>query len=149
MRLREAARARAIQNSKWRSSKFPPGIKEPPNLDKPKVWADTARSALTLDPRDKALKKVFEKFSLDPDDPRSWRELVNVLVEVLAPELSVERKRAGNKKKWTLERRIELVQAVDRIKRESSGKLSDEQACKKLIRQRIARPIFAKPLRGR
>jgi hypothetical protein len=90
--------------------------------------------AFTLEARDKVLKIAFETFRLDPADPHSWRELLEALVEVLRPELLQKRKRAGNKKKWTIERRRELVEAIHRIQQDSSKKLNDLDACKKLLK---------------
>jgi len=98
-----------------------------------------ARNALKLSDTDQRLKSAFTTLNLDPNDPRDWRELV----EVLAPAFFIERKKAGRHKEWTSARKLELLNAVDAKQRRNS-RLSDEQACKQLAEAKDSPPYFGK-----
>lgn len=114
------------------------GISGPvPSIEDPVAWASRVREILTLDGTDKAVKKAFETFDLDPGDPRNWVSILNYLARVLEPELedlTVRRKR-GAKKKWTREVRFELVSEIERVRWVGDKRLTDPQACKRVANE--------------
>jgi hypothetical protein len=106
---------------------------KPPNFDDQEVWANIARSAFVLRRGDTNLRRAFQSFQLDPRDPCDWRALLNVLVAAFGPAAFAARKRAGAKRKWTGERRDQLLNLVEQIQRSGSTDISDEDACRILI----------------
>ena len=141
-RLRKALRVREVRGPSWRlkyAPLVPSGIydRKPGDLSDPEMWASIARWALKVTDKDRVLKKAFNAFSLDPNDPRSWRELT----EILASAFFFERKPAGRRREWTFERRLELVEAVT-VKRQRNPRLSFEMACKKLAEAKDSPPYF-------
>lgn len=133
-RLRNEIASRTSVGFLWQRKRFDIGITgTAPEFDDPEVWAIFARSAFTLRREDANLKRAFQSFKLNPRDPRDWRELLNVLVGVFGPAAFAVRKKRGAKRKWTGERRNQLLHAVEEIKRNASGRILDEEACRDLI----------------
>lgn len=134
IRLQKAIESRTKFEFLWRKKRYDVGLTgSPPNFEDPKVWQDFARAALELRPKDKKLKTAFNTFCLDPADPRSWRELLDLFTELLPLALPVERKRGGRKPTWNAERRAELVRAVFLVKT-SFPKFDDSEACDRLFK---------------
>ncbi|QOG17905.1 hypothetical protein [Bradyrhizobium sp. SEMIA] len=72
-----------------------------------------------------AMVKAFEHFSLDPEDPASWRTLVEYFAYIFFWE--PPRRRSGKPTEWTEERERELFAAVSTL-----PGLSDSHAAMKL-----------------
>jgi hypothetical protein len=89
--------ARAIQRAR-KSAAFP---FELPNdvCGNTRFRESFANSALTLDPDQSTLRKAFEKFGLDPQNPVHWRRLLQCLVDI-----HFGGPRSGAPAKWTEER---------------------------------------------
>lgn len=134
-RMLEALRRRATADIFRRPNSRDFGIAGPrPTLDDPDVWHALARQALTLYSEDKKLAQFFDAFSMDPRDPRSWRELLDELINIqdlVKPSAPLP---LGRKKKWSIDRLKELLEAVSRI-HQSDKRLTDLQACKTLVKQ--------------
>lgn len=116
---------------------FGRGISGPvPSFEDRTAWAQRVRRILSLSNSDRATKKAFDAFGFDADDPRNWGSLLRVFAEMLEPELddlAIGPKSAGRKMEWSFERRKDLVLEIDRMRRTSSAKLTDHQACRKIL----------------
>lgn len=139
-RLQSALQKRKVLG-KYRSLKrrvpfVAPGLSGPSRDD---IWKATAKEALKLIDHDSKIKIAFDTFSLDPSDPWHWRELV----EELASIVFFERKKPGRHKKWNSERKLELLEIVDAMRRRNP-KLSDGRACELLARSKDNPPYFQK-----
>jgi hypothetical protein len=116
---------------------FGRGISGPvPNFEKHQAWAERVRAIITLNDNDRATRKAFGAFNFNADDPRNWGALLRLFAEMLEPEIDelvIGPKSAGAKKKWTFEKRMDLVLEIDRLRQNSPAKLSDPQACRRII----------------
>ncbi|MDI1342853.1 MAG: hypothetical protein PSV22_01965 [Pseudolabrys sp.] len=128
VRLREAIADFNSEAEKSRRKKHDVGITGKPwSADSFVRWSATAWFALRLRREDRALKKAFKEFDLDPDNPTHWRDLAFSL----ASTLFQERKRAGAHIKWDQARYLELIEAVEqRLK--SNPQLRLGGACQKI-----------------
>ena len=130
-----------LQSLEYRRRPFATGLSGPSRDDVQKATASEAlwltKEAFRLTKEDATIKKAFDTFDLDPNDPWQWRELVEELVSIV-----FERKEAGRRKEWTAERKLELLRAVDAKRRNT--RLSDEQACKHLAGAKDSPPYFRK-----
>jgi tetratricopeptide (TPR) repeat protein len=128
VRLREAIEAFNSEPLRQRRKHHDIGITGKPwSADSFVQWSATAWIALRLRKEDRALKKAFKEFNLDPDNPAHWRDIALSL----ASALYHERKRAGAHIKWDRARYMELIEAVKpRLK--SNPQLSIGEACKNI-----------------
>lgn len=141
-RLQKALRVRKLlANPKYFHPKYhlppvvPTGLLGPSRDD---IRKATAVEAIKLTAQDGIIKKVFDTFGLDPNDPWHWRELVEELASIV-----FERKSAGRRKEWTSERKERLLSAVE-AKQKRNPRPSDEQACKQLAGAKDSPPYFRK-----
>jgi hypothetical protein len=87
------------------------------------------------DPFREAMLRAFKHFNLDPDDPFSWRVLVQYFAYVFFWRNAGKR---GGKTKWTEEREAKLLDAIQGL-----PGLSDIQAARKLVNEK-ASPFYVK-----
>lgn len=122
------------------------GISGPiPSFEDTRAWAERVQQILTIGRGDKATKKAFDTFGLDPVDPRNWASLLRALAEVLEPELddlAAGSQTAGAKKDWTRDRRLELVRTIERVRQSSAMRLSDKQICKRLVEAKESPALY-------
>lgn len=139
IRLRNRLETRGSPNFQRRRKYRDIGITgKPPKLSDPVVWYFTARSALTLGKGHRALKRAFETFDLDPNDPRDWPELA----EELALIVFSEPKPAGRRRKWTWDRHSELIDAVARYRQSNPKRISDRRACELIVKAKDSPDYF-------
>lgn len=87
------------------------------------------------DPFREAMVRAFQHFKLDPQDPFSWRVIVEYFAYIFFWQQSAKR---GGKTKWTAEREAQLLKAV-----QSLPKLSDVKAARKLANDKNS-PFYVK-----
>lgn len=100
--------------------------------------ADGSFRALALDPnkaRDRAIIDAFSAFQLDHRDPYHWRILMTYFADA-----HFGRNYSGRPRSWTAERLLQLradyFKAVVIGIRLNGSKLSDEDACQRLVEDR-------------
>jgi hypothetical protein len=88
----------------------PVGLLGQNDWNDPLIWATGARRALTLHPFDDALKKAFEVFNCNPQNPFHWRAVITCLAQA-----HFDSKPRGAPVKWTSRRLYALLVDFDRI----------------------------------
>jgi hypothetical protein len=112
-------------------------------------WDDVAKRslaahyALSLDDLDKALKKAFQAFGLDPRNPFHWRKLLAYFSDAHF----ARQRRRGPQELWSDGRLCQLLQDHDRIKKQllvvPGSKITDLQLCERLKRHSTLGKTYA------
>lgn len=98
-----------------------------PDADDKLVWYDFTPGYVDKGARD--LRRIFERFKLDPDDPWSWR----MMAVYMSMIFSLPKRKRGRPVEWTPERLMQTLQD-----RESAPlkNLTDSEAAKRLAKTR-------------
>jgi hypothetical protein len=110
------------------------------------IKTDEARKAtLTLspqtDPEDEIILRAFRAQHLDWENPFAWKQLLKILAD---PHYG-NKLTSGRKRKWTIERRTDLLIAVIQLKQKPPN-LSESKICKKLALQESYKGLSAATL---
>jgi hypothetical protein len=89
-----------------------------------------------------SVKRAFTRLKLDPNSENDWK----VLTVLLADHLFDQGKKRG-RSPWSEVQQIRLLSAVHQRK-QNNPRLSDEQICKRLAKDKNSPPYFRVGLRG-
>jgi hypothetical protein len=102
---------------------------------KEEFWVQSAKEALRLDgtnEADEELRSAFARHGLDPDDPRSWRRLLEIFCHV---DFARNRK-GGRKKDYTDSNLVLLWEELKERGLSKSTEATQEVAAKKLSKDK-------------